>query len=104
VRRNPAPLSRRPAVPRHDDALHAGIRTPAGEDQSERPRWLAVARLSSVEHRQGLHNPRARLGPARVKRDTKNPALSKNLEHDAISRTRIMLQSAVARSSAVGGE
>ena len=66
VRRNSAPLSRRPPVPRHDDALHAGIRAPAGQDRSERPRRLAVARLSHVQHRQGLHNSRARLGPARL--------------------------------------
>ena len=80
-----------------------------GEDQPERPRWLAVARLSSVEHRQGLHDPRARLGPARVERGREKAdagssrALSKILKHDAISRNRIMLESAVARFSAVGG-
>ena len=60
-------IPRRRAVPRRHDPLCAGVRAPAGEGQSERPRRLAMARLPAVEHRQGLHDPRPCFGPARVR-------------------------------------
>ena len=56
-----APLSRRPAVPRYDDAIYAGVRASVGEGQPERPRRLAMAGLSPVQHRQGLYDPRPRV-------------------------------------------
>ena len=38
VRRDSAPLSRRPSVPRDDNSLHTRVRAPVGENRPERPR------------------------------------------------------------------
>src|SRR5580704_7846185 len=64
VRRTSATLSHRPPVPGDDNALYAGVRAPIVEDRPERPRRRAVARLPAVQHRQGLHDPRARIWEA----------------------------------------
>ena len=68
VRRASATLSRRPPVPGDDNALYAGVRAPIVEDRPERPRRRAVAGLPVVQHRQGLHDPRARLREAGLER------------------------------------
>src|SRR5580692_8712238 len=70
VRRVATALSRRPSVPRDDNPLYARVRAPADEDRTERSRRLPVARLPLVQHRQGVHDPRARLGKAGLERIT----------------------------------
>ena len=66
VRRPSATLSHRRPVPGDDNPLYAGVRAPIVEDWPERPRRRAVAGLSAVQHRQGLHDSRACLGEARL--------------------------------------
>ncbi len=112
VRRNPAPLSRRPAVPRYDDALYAGIRTPAWRRSA---RATAMARSGApifcrtpARSTRSLRTPRVGSGRAGTRKSGRRffarARCQRILEHDAISRNRIMLESAVARFSAVGGE